>query len=321
MRSPGGLYPGSPASQARYHHHQQLLQGKQRRSKGWTDSGDLKSAYHGDVNGSKDSLISGGSQHSYRSNRLSVSSSRSSGTMSSSRGSLDNLADSSTPYRTGPDGYSQIYMSNSNKQKLASPSKPFAGIVNQNKHIFERLSHEPGSGATGDNHRQYTRGSREDLEKISRVRRTPSDDADRPPGRENSRSPPYQIVPNSDRSSLSPPLAKPGSSNRTQEGNGGDSHHYKLSSANIVKSNLEGRRHDPRVPDPPLRDSSSVQAVKNYHTRSSSGNSQVRKRKKLLPSSYVLLRNFTPTSSFWKSLEKFFFHRSVLSELHSLWIG
>uniref|UniRef100_H2ZIS8 PDZ domain-containing protein n=1 Tax=Ciona savignyi TaxID=51511 RepID=H2ZIS8_CIOSA len=85
MRSPGGGYLGSPASQRSY------IAQSRRSAKGWHDSGDLKSAFRSDVNGSKDSLISGDSQHSYRSSRLSVSSSRSSGTMSSSRGSLDNL--------------------------------------------------------------------------------------------------------------------------------------------------------------------------------------------------------------------------------------
>lgn len=272
MRTPTKAYHDSPATHRRYQ--PQPLQQVRRRSKGWCESGDLKSVYRGDVNGSKDSLISGGS---HRSTRLSVSSSRSSGTLSSSRGSLENLVDNAS--------YPQIILNN-NRTKH-SPSKPHPGIVNQAKSIFEKLSHEPNAmSPSPDAHHQYSRGSREDLEKMSRVRRTPSDDADRYSARDTSRSPFYQSGSNSRRSSFSPPPmdknANVPSSWRTgaygggaEENNNNRDAKYKFSDAKIVKTNLDVRRQEPKVSDPPLRDSSSVQAVKNYQTRPHSASSPV----------------------------------------------
>ncbi|XP_076799365.1 uncharacterized protein LOC143473207 isoform X4 [Clavelina lepadiformis] len=301
MRSPVTAYPGSPASHHRLF--QPPLNQNRRRSKGWQESGDLKSTFKGDINGSKDSLISGGSQQSYRSGRLSVSSSRSSGTMSSSRGSLDNLVDNNYRYSGDMSSYPQI--TSSSKQKLSSPYKPQPGIVSQQKNIFEKLSQT--SSASGESH-QYSRGSREDLDRLSRVRRIPSDDSDRekpcqqlPYGRDSSKSP-YHSTANSRRSSFSPPLVSVHLRNRSRDSDSDQSIFNKRESqqdnrtyeeripspsdvppkrtsgtnlrfrdAKIIKTNLDtsrGRLPSSEVPEPPARDSSSAQAVRNYHIHS-----------------------------------------------------
>nr|XP_018671492.1 protein Shroom3 isoform X2 [Ciona intestinalis] len=224
MRSPG--YPGSPASQPRFH----LLSQPQRRSKGWYESGDLKSAIRGDVNGSKDSLISEHSQHSYRSGRLSVSSSRSSGTMSSSRGSLDNL---DKPHRAD-------IGSNRATSKRKSPSKPVAGIVTQQKNVFEKLSHHP----------PYEEGGRvPDAGRSSLARKSPFHDNE----------PRYSRGEKGDETLTSPPHARSGGEGLEME----NLPEFKYCDAKIVKTN-----HTRDVPDPPARDISSVQAMKNYHARS-----------------------------------------------------
>ncbi|XP_078494982.1 uncharacterized protein LOC100184762 [Ciona intestinalis] len=226
MRSPG--YPGSPASQPRYH----LLSQPQRRSKGWYESGDLKSAIRGDVNGSKDSLISEHSQHSYRSGRLSVSSSRSSGTMSSSRGSLDNL---DKPHR--PE-----IGSNRATSKRKSPSKPVAGLVTQQKNVFEKLSHHP----------PYEDGVRSaDPGRSSLARKSPFP--------ENEPTSRYSRGEKGDETLTSPPHPRSGVDELEME----NLPEFKYCDAKIVKTN-----HTRDVPDPPARDISSVQAMKNYHARS-----------------------------------------------------
>nr|CAB3266064.1 protein Shroom3-like [Phallusia mammillata] len=165
--------------------------------------------------------------------------------------------------------------------------------------MFEKLSHD--AAVPADAHHQYSRGSREDLEKISRVRRTPSDDADRYSARDASRSPSYiQSGPNSRRSSFSPPPIamdknaniarswRAGAYGSEENTNNRDSAKYKIADAKIVKTNFDGRRSDPKVPDPPQRDSSSIQAVKNYHVRPHSASSpDDRKRYSSSPDRHV----------------------------------
>jgi len=184
MRSPGSGYLAGPAQAPRYHN-QQPHAAPRRRSKGWFESGDLKSTIRPDVNGSRDSIISGDSHRSYRSGRLSVSSSRSSGTMSSSRGSLDNLLDNggSGP-RPNLESHPQpIVLSSSSSKYKQSPSHPQSGIVSQKMNLFERLSHDPSN-------LDSNRGSREDLDRIQRLRQNAAEIAENERRhRENTRSP------------------------------------------------------------------------------------------------------------------------------------
>ena len=140
MRSPESGYPYNSQP------HHRLGKPKNRRSQGWHESGDLKSVYKPEIADSKDSLFSGGSQRSFKSARLSVSSSRSSGTISSSRGSVENLVEEGRPPQTDHQSYSQIVLSSGSKQfKHNSPSQPATGIVSQQRNIFERLSQKSAS--------------------------------------------------------------------------------------------------------------------------------------------------------------------------------
>jgi len=135
MRSPESGYTYNTKA------HHRLSQPKDRSSKGWV--------YNPRTADTKNSLFSGGSRRSSKSARLSVSSSRSSGTISSSRGSLENLVDGCEPLQTAPEIYPQIILSSGNRQfKHNSPSQPVTGIVSQQRNIFERLcqqSASPGS--------------------------------------------------------------------------------------------------------------------------------------------------------------------------------
>ena len=134
MRSPESGYAYNPHSCHR------LAQPKNRQSKGWNESGDLKSVYKPELTDSKESLSSG-PQRSSKSARLSVSSSRSSGTISSSKGSMENLLKEAGSQQRDLESNPRIIFSCGSSQfKSDSPSLPITGIVSQQRSIFERLS-------------------------------------------------------------------------------------------------------------------------------------------------------------------------------------
>ena len=277
MRSPGSGYLASHSPAPRYH--QQPLAAPRRRSKGWFESGDLKSTYRPEVNGSRDSVISGDSHRSYRSGRLSVSSSRSSGTISSSRGSLDNLLDGGLAPRGNLESHPQQIVLTKHKQNTSA--QPQSGIVSQQKNMFERLSHESVLDSN--------KGSREDLDRIGRICHTPLDEVEKDKrSRDGQRS--------TTQFSFSPPTLSKFSTKQparkksrdlenrhldSQENNKSRisptaSSSVKYSDAKIVKPTMLDPHRN--VPEPPQRDASSAMAVKNHHIRSSS---QVHSRHRL----------------------------------------
>ena len=270
MRSPGSGCLAGPTPAPRYY--QQHHVPPQRRSKGWCESGDLKSTYRPEVNGSRDSVISADSHRSsYRSGRLSVSSSRSSGTMSSSRGSLDNLLDNPAT-RPNLENYPQPVVLSSKHKQSAPSHHPQSGIVSQKMNIFERLSHDSALNID-------SKGSREDLDRVHRFRQTPDDVEKEKRYRENPKSPPQQS-----HFSFSPPtvskfsekplmhkksreelVTKPETNQKARVsptvGSG-----ITYSDAKIVKTtSFDPYRNSPQaVPEPPQRDKSSAMAVKSH---------------------------------------------------------
>lgn len=165
-----------------------------RRSKGWQETEDLKSTVKGRFNDSKDSLISGG--ESCHVSRHSVSSSRSSGTMSSSRGSLDNLL-SNNHSRKNSDNLvndNRSYINKKSPDHNIVKADPYHSNVGSKKHLFEQLSTSSDgvssrSSASKENiYRPTHRNSKEDLPKYHRS----SNPSDSKSGR-------------SSRTSLSPP--------------------------------------------------------------------------------------------------------------------
>ena len=272
MRSPGsGYFAGHSTTNRIY---QQSVVAPRRRSKGWIESGDLKSTYKPEVNGSRDSLISADSHRSYRSGRLSVSSSKSSGTMSSSRGSLENLLDTNNSSRYGGlESNPQPVLTS--KYKHNAPHHPQAGIVSQQKNIFERLSHE-SSADVGHLNR-----SRDDLDRVGWVRQQSSAASDLEKlVRENDKIPPPSSLLSPSASQPSEKLIARRNDNLQHEQETSEGHCNKLkvelsptvssalkySDAKIVKTTFDHYRKSPHsnVPEPPQRDRSSAMAVNRY---------------------------------------------------------
>ena len=294
MRSPGSGYLAAPTQAPRYHS-QHPHPAPRRRSKGWCESGDLKSTIRPEVNGSRDSVISADSHRSYRSGRLSVSSSRSSGTMSSSRGSLDNLLDNNSPaLRPNLESHPQPVVLSSKPKHPPSPH-PQSGIVSQKMNLFERLSQDTSSNVDS------SRGSREDLDRIHRLRQNTAEIAESDKRhRENTGSPPQQS-----HYCLSPPPASRSSGKQSSRKMSLEEHVTKqdnnqtmrvsppvtsgvtFSDAKIVKTTSFDPYRNPQqnVPAPPQRDESSAMAVKS-HIRPNLQVSQ-ENGKRFLPFSYM----------------------------------
>lgn len=273
MRSPGsGYLTGNSNNSTRFY--QQPVAAPRRRSKGWTESGELKSVYKPEVNGSRDSLISADSHRSYRSGRLSVSSSKSSGTMSSSRGSLENLLDGSVASRYGGlESHPQPMLTN----KYKTSSHPQAGIVSQQKNMFERLSHE-SSADVGHLNR-----SRDDMDRVGWTRHQSSSSAVEKRHRESEKAPH-----SNDHFSPAASRANDKSVARSSDGWQYDeeqespnnrlkaelsptlSSGVKYSDAKIVKASFDSYRKSSHqnIPEPPQRDRSSAIAVKNRYSKS-----------------------------------------------------
>lgn len=163
MRSPGSAVHQNTKPYLQTNLCHQPTYQHRRKSKGWNESEDLKSTLKGEYNGSKDSIIS---SYSYGSNRLSVSSSKSSGNISSSRGSLDNL---DSHYSLGSREY--LYEAGSRNspangltgnflRKNSSPTQAHVGNVGSKKDLFEKLSAQE----TGN---VKLSASRENLHKMS----------------------------------------------------------------------------------------------------------------------------------------------------------
>ena len=285
MRSPESNYAGDHGSQVRYRH-PPVSQPVRRRSKGWNESGELKSVYKQDLGESKESLYSGSSHRSHKSARLSVSSSKSSNTMSSSRASLDYLTDDSPMHcEINAQKHPQILLtSGASKYKHFSSSQPQTGIVSQQRNIFEKLSQEstlPGSNPAG---------SRENLSRIGKNQRIPSDASDR-----KFRSSPLSSTGSGGQPSVSSPPSsfvaekenfphRKRSYDHSDHGYGAkqrETHEAtsrKIDDARSIAS-LDRRLHTAEKlskadiltatspPSPPRRDESSISAVRSYHSQ------------------------------------------------------
>ena len=230
MRSPSG-YPPLLMQQ-----HQNNSKQQRRTSKGWVESGDLKSVY---TVGSRDSLLSTGSNNSMNASRLSLASSGlSSERMSTSRNSLDNLCD--------VQHHQQGKHRNVTHPSLMKVSS--GGIVTKNKSMFEQLSQKQTS-------RQTYRGSHDSLDKISQQQDTHAAVAPvRHASSSSSTSSRRHYSPTSPHADATgnnniAPSSRSSSTTSTME--------YKYCDAKIVKtSTLERRKHSRSAPEPPARDSS-----------------------------------------------------------------
>ena len=263
MRSRDSGYLADPSDASRFY--AQPLASGQRSSKGWFESGELKSVYKPEVTASRDSIISGDSHRSYRSGR---SSSRSSGTMSSSRDSLENLLEG------GGQRSLECHPQPMLRSKYRSAQQ---GIVSQQKHMFERLSHDASpNGAHNKSIEDSSNRSRhlaaDEAEKRHREsRKSPSHTAsgqlELTPSRKNS---------NRERAPVKD-AARQDSLNMRNESIHAPPTSIKYSDAKIVKTtafDLHKNASSRGVPEPPQRDRSSAIAVKNLSSRGVS-NAQV----------------------------------------------
>lgn len=265
-------------------------------TKEWGESGDLKSVYRPEVSGSKDSLLSSSSQTSSKGAQLSLSSSRSWGTMSSSRGSLDNI-DEPASMEGSNDGERYPYtLTISSKQQYPSPSQPQAGIVSQQRNMFERLCQKSSS----TNQCPVSKMSRDSTTRTTRIKSNDSDTGftstsnNRPSN--SSLSPPnfsgntkrptsatsYRSASHSEKENF--PFRKRSGEyidEASYQSEENKKKNFKLSSSN--NPNPPAASKNKRVvdftassiPQPPLRDESSKKAMKTYYTLPLSSVSQV----------------------------------------------
>ena len=279
MRSPESGYAGNYASRS----HHEAMQPSVRRSRGWHESGDLKSVYKPEVTEPKESIYSGSSQRSHRDARLSVSSSKSSGTMSSSRGSMENLVEGGCPQKNDVQSYPQIILSSSTKYKQNSPSQPHAGIVSQQRNMFERLCQDSASGNVSKS---------DEVARFGKTRRISSDSSDKKDYPNHPREKSWSPMQSDNHSSVSPSSLKKEnifrkrSYDKTGEENGAKTQSSHKNSSSFTKDttcatsdvlkhvNAKPFKQEQSsysfVPPPPTRDESSAKAVKNHHRHSQS---------------------------------------------------
>ena len=298
MRSPESGYAGSYGSQARFRP-KPICRPVNRHTKEWSESDNLKSIFEPNLSDSKDLVLLGASQRSHKSATLCVSNnSKSSGALSSSSGSLDNMPDAASQRTINEDQTQPFTLLSSDEHKESSLCQPQVGLVSLQRNVFERLCQK--SAVKQESNSKMSRD--QDI----KTKRIDSSDSKNCRSSASSRPSSSTLSPgvystNSKRptSALSLPLPsyneKENFSLRKRSGDHIDEadqlsnrsetnflsaiHYFdnkiKNNEMNSLKSERVVNFSTLSAPQPPLRNESSVKAVKNYHSLSYSQLSEV----------------------------------------------